>query len=77
MSHHHAKCRREVVLEHFNENVTLQRGKGNPCCDVCSTQGSKDMADCQDQLLAIGKVVKELPNKGEKKVSWMSGFLSV
>lgn len=37
------------------------------CCDVCC-DSEMDFMECQEELKAVVKVVKEFPNKGVKKV---------
>ena len=36
------------------------------CCDVCF--GQPEMVDYQDEVLAVIKVVQEIPGYGEQKV---------
>lgn len=38
------------------------------CCDVCSQTRSLATMDCSRDMTAIVHAVKEIPNKGEKKV---------
>ena len=55
-----------MILEYFQESECETDANGE-CCDVCSILDS-DIDECQDELAAILKVVKDFPNKGVKKV---------
>ena len=55
-----------MILEYFKEEECDDETDGE-CCDVCSLSEC-DVYDCQEELAAIIKVVKDFPNKGVKKV---------
>jgi len=40
--------------------------KGRQCCDVCEM--AKEVCDCQAEILAILKAVREIPGYGDSKV---------
>lgn len=55
-----------MILDYFNEpesNAVVNED----CCDVCSKTGTESN-DCEEEIAAVLKVVKEFPNKGVKKV---------
>ena len=54
-----------MILEYFKEECDAETD--GECCDVCSLSEC-DVYDCQEELAAIIKVVKDFPNKGVKKV---------
>ena len=63
LSHEGNKCRRETIVQYFGEDVSaavLEEG----CCDVCLSQ--PEMVDYQDEVLAVIKVVQEIPGYGEQ-----------
>lgn len=68
LSHMHMKCRREVILEHFEEVNHDQLKASGYCCDVCTLKNSTKLSDCMEEMSAIVQVVKDCPDKGEKKV---------
>lgn len=58
------KCRRAAILEYFEE-ITESKPVGE-CCDVCTQNvPAKDM---QKEITAVLLAIKEVPDKGEKKV---------
>ena len=60
-----SKCRREVLLEHFQEPKELAECEG-PCCDVCEAQ-----IECEDattHIRTVLEVIQNMPNFGEVKV---------
>ena len=54
-------------MQYFEEEVDQLKRAGH-CCDTCSQAASTETMDCQDEIIAIVKAVKERPNRGEKKV---------
>ena len=58
-----------MILQYFEEDVDRLERVGH-CCDSCSSSqaASTEMKDCQEEMIAIVKAVKERPNRGEKKV---------
>lgn len=65
--HLYGKCRRKIILEYFEEDITCHSVTDGVCCDVCETE--YDMKECQDEIMSIVEAVKDNPNKGEKQVS--------
>ena len=53
-----------MILNYFEEEKVDGDGY---CCDICSQEESKT-ADGMEEVMAIVKAVKDIPNKGEKKV---------
>lgn len=69
LAHLHAKCRRNVILEYFEESHHCETVEVIAhCCDVCSQSDSITMVNCEKEMTAIAQTVKEIPNMGEKKV---------
>ena len=70
LAHHHRKCRRRVILDHFEESENKVEIDGQ-CCDVCSQSELRevDTCECKEEIAAVLKVIKDFPNKGAKKVS--------
>lgn len=67
LAHIHGKCRRSVILEYFGESRD-QVEVVDECCDVCLKSNPAEHVDCSEEMKAIVHAVKEIPNKGEKKV---------
>ena len=61
------KCRRAAILEYFEENPDIK--PTGECCDVCSR--SAPAKDKQEEITAVLTAVKDIPDKGEKKVKYM------
>lgn len=69
LAHLHAKCRRKVILEYFEESHHVENVEVmGQCCDVCSQSDSIMMINCEKEMTAIMQTVKEIPSMGEKKV---------
>ena len=66
LAHLHGKCRREVVLAYFKEDIPPE--KPTECCDVCCQLDSAEKIDVQGEVVAIIRAVQDMPNKGEQKV---------
>ena len=67
LSHLINKCRRKVLLEYFEEDVSVDVMQS--CCDVCEMSKAGEMVDCQEEISIILKTVQEIPESGERKVS--------
>ena len=70
---YHGKCRKKVILEYFYESTDAECN--SVCCDCCDVNFSI-MIDDQKRMIAIAKAVKEIPCKGDKKVSNILGHVS-
>lgn len=68
LAHLQMKCRRKVILEYFGENTNDETCCEQHCCDVCQETQHQSTKDCKDEMVAIVKAVRQIPNKGEKKV---------
>ena len=69
LANHYGKCRRSIILEHFDEDLPENQVEVlDECCDVCSQSSSVEMVDCSHEMKSIIQAVKDRPNKGEKKV---------
>ena len=53
---------RETIVKYFREDVSAAVAE-EECCDMCLGQ-----PDYQDEVLAVIKVVQEIPGYGEQKV---------
>ena len=63
-------------MEYFSESCAmLDQNKNGECCDCCEEK-PKDLMDCQEEIIAIMKAVKDIPGKGEKKVKLNNYFHS-
>lgn len=51
-------------MKYFEEELKVS----DYCCDVCSQAANTETKDCLKEVTAIITAVKEIPNKGEKKV---------
>ena len=57
-----------MILRYFEESECNAEANGD-CCDVCCiSEGDIQCHDCQEELAAVIKVVKDYPDKGVKKV---------
>ena len=65
LSHEENKCHRETIVQYFGEGVSAAVADEG-CCYVCLSQPK--MVDYQDEVLAVSKVVQEIPGYGEQKV---------
>ena len=68
-SHVLGKRRRKAMLEYFGEELHAPEMTTGECCDVCSNPAS--MQDYQAEMTAILTGIREIPERGEKKVRGM------
>lgn len=66
LSHLINKCRREVLLQYFNEDTSVEVTQ--TCCDVCEMSKTGEMVDYQEEVSIILKTIQEIPESGERKV---------
>ena len=63
-------CRREILLEHFGEDL-LSSCDTETCCDVCDTKMMGESRDIQQQMGVVLKGTHSLGNKGEGIDMWL------
>ena len=61
------KCRRRVLLDHFQDDTTRNATSDGPCCDVCEKE--QGQLDSTQEIEMVVRTVQDMPGYGEVKVS--------
>ena len=61
------KCRRQVILQYFEEFDNVSTPHSGVCCDVCEMYATDDLQDFKQEMTTILQVVQEIPGNGEKR----------
>ena len=65
-SHVAGRCRRRVILDHF-EDLDREAGSTGDCCDVCIST-KEDECEAEAEMMIIAETARNLPGLGEVKV---------
>lgn len=68
LSHLIKKCRRETLLEYFEEKPNHEVPQHTKCCDVCSETERQEMVDCVEEITILLQAIQEISESGERKV---------
>ncbi len=73
MAHLAGKCRRELLLKTFGEDLSTLPDNHH-CCDVCDAKASYSMQECNEELSTLIDAVDTIGEKGELKTAqWIRG----
>ena len=70
------KCRRQVLIEGFQDPAVLSHDINSECCDVCEQKSKNelDLVDVKEELKILINAIDTLRQKGEKKIAeWIRG----